>query len=91
MNIPSDMPTIDRLIECLKPSNSGPGRMDRARDLVIVLKKEREEELYRRSWRGRWDQFTIKWVGMGKKTKENPSNLIPTYQWERLWADRGKR
>ena len=64
MNIPSDLPTIDRLIECLKPSNAGPGRMDRARGLADLVRQEQKRDAYRRSWRG---------------------------QWERLWADRGRR
>ena len=65
MNIPDNLPTIDRLIECLKPSNSGPGRMDRARGLADLVRQEQKRDAYRRSWRGRWERF--KWADRGKR------------------------
>ena len=68
MNIPENLPTLDRLIECLKASSSGPGRMDRARDLAALVKTERmtelrdraqreADELYRRSFKGRLERI----------------------------------
>ena len=65
MNIPSDLPTIDRLIECLKPSNAGPGRMDRARGLADLARQEQKRDAYRRSLRGRWERF--KWADRGPR------------------------
>jgi len=61
IEIPEDLSAIDRLVECLKASNSGVGRMNRARELA----QECKDEEYRRSWRGRWEKF--KWADRGKR------------------------
>ena len=57
MNIPSELSSIDRLIECLKPSNAGAGRMDRARGLADLVRQEQKRDAYRRTWRGRWNRL----------------------------------